>query len=68
MGDAADDLFDAYDDFDLDGDEIDDTKTCDRCEASGLHWSDEGDGWRLMEPTGERHRCLPSIDDFESIE
>lgn len=58
MGDAADDLFDRYVDFDLDGDEIEpELKTCNRCGATGLHWDDPSGKWLLFNRQLQLHRC-----------
>jgi hypothetical protein len=68
MGDAADDLFDQHEDFDLDGDEIDITKCCDRCGAVDLHWQETKSGWRLFNERGDPHDCqTATFDGFERI-
>ncbi len=43
--------------------------TCNRCGATGLHWTDDGRRWRLAAPGGGLHVCSNdnTIDDFEVI-
>lgn len=70
MGKIADDLFDRYDDFDLDGDEVAQGIVCQQCDTDGLHWEDiggEGYGeqvWRLFDAEGHQHMCH-ALEGFE---
>lgn len=69
MGDAADDLFDSFEDFDLDGDRIEEGIICSRCGESELEWDHDGNKWCLINQSGERHVCgrATAADGFERI-
>jgi hypothetical protein len=62
--------FDNYADFDLDGDELERSKTCNRCGATDLHWDMVRSRWILFDEIGDRHDCrlTEAEDGFERIE
>ena len=71
MGDMADDLFDQYSDFDLDGDRTEEFVTCNRCGETELLWAGSNqEGWRLVNGDDKRHLChlTQAADGFERIE
>jgi hypothetical protein len=70
MGEMADSLFDDYSDFDLDGDELQDTsKSCNRCGATDLHWVSYRNRWRLADEDGLFHDChmTSSTEGFKEV-
>lgn len=72
---TGDDLFDSYDDFDGDGERIDEPAevVCNRCGEIDLHWV-EGPApggsrvlvWHLFDAEGNQHICH-ALEGFERI-